>query len=289
MLSAVYAHTANNVLSSTMAWKILYQGSRFKFSHDTVFIQLQHLIDWAEGAENLEFKLRKVKQKNDSSEYDHVVDMFINNIIYRPLELENISCFELISKYEMKTISSKKETDEEQNINVESKKVFNLAQEHPSYEYMVMSERTKIVIPQITNTKLLPNVNELSLELKTTDDTEVLLKREKYGQIVLLLFFPYCIEDDLMIEGSYWKKYVNALDNNLISKKCLEVMQNIQDVTYNCCDLKLASDVLESTTEYTPHVDDDKKTNKKKEDVISSSEFEDVIRSLIINSNHGIR
>ena len=66
-------------------------------------------------------------------------------------------------------------------------------------------------------------------------------------------------------------------------------MQNIQDVTYNCCDLKLASNVLESTTEYRPHVDDDKKTNKKKEDVISSSEFEDVIRSLIINSNHGIR
>ena len=31
MLSALYAHTASNVLSSTMGWKILYQETRFKF------------------------------------------------------------------------------------------------------------------------------------------------------------------------------------------------------------------------------------------------------------------
>ena len=29
MLSELYAHTAGNVFSSTMGWKILYQGSRF--------------------------------------------------------------------------------------------------------------------------------------------------------------------------------------------------------------------------------------------------------------------
>ena len=45
MLSALYAYTAKNVLSSTMGWKILYQGSRFKFSHQTENILLQHLID----------------------------------------------------------------------------------------------------------------------------------------------------------------------------------------------------------------------------------------------------
>ena len=63
MLSAVYAHTSKNVLSSTMAWKILYQGTRFKFSHKTEPIPLPHLIEWVEGADNLDFRLRKIKKK----------------------------------------------------------------------------------------------------------------------------------------------------------------------------------------------------------------------------------
>ena len=54
MLSALYAHTASNVLSSTMAWKILYQGSTFKFSHETATIPLEHLIEWADGNDTLE-------------------------------------------------------------------------------------------------------------------------------------------------------------------------------------------------------------------------------------------
>ena len=59
MLSALYAHTAKNVLSSTMSWKILYEGSRFKFSHQTETIPLPHLIEWADGNDNLDFRLKK--------------------------------------------------------------------------------------------------------------------------------------------------------------------------------------------------------------------------------------
>ena len=98
MLSALYAHTAHNVLSSTMAWKILYQGSRFKFSHGTESIPLHHLIEWSEGRENLSFKLKKITLQDKT--VDHIVDMFINNIIYRPFELNNLCSYELISEYE---------------------------------------------------------------------------------------------------------------------------------------------------------------------------------------------
>ena len=34
MLSSLYGHTSNNVLSDTMARKLLSHGSRFTFSHD---------------------------------------------------------------------------------------------------------------------------------------------------------------------------------------------------------------------------------------------------------------
>ena len=90
MLSSLYGHTSSNVLSSTMAKKLLSHGSRFKFSHEFMSISLKHLLQWMTDEENLEFKLRKVK-KNENDEYECVMDMFINNIIYRPVELEHLN------------------------------------------------------------------------------------------------------------------------------------------------------------------------------------------------------
>ena len=129
MLSAIYAHTVNNFLSRTMAWKILYQGSRFRFSHKTGHIPLYHLVEWAEGGDNLSFKLKKITRKDKTA--DHIVDMFINNIIYRPFELNNLSCYELISNYEWKATTKK---DDDENFNVEGKTTFNLCEEHPLYK-----------------------------------------------------------------------------------------------------------------------------------------------------------
>ena len=59
MLSSLYGHTASNVLSSTMATKLLADESRFKFSHEFKSIPLKHLIEWTEGIEHLEFKFKK--------------------------------------------------------------------------------------------------------------------------------------------------------------------------------------------------------------------------------------
>ena len=89
-LASLYGHTANNVLSSTTATKLLADGERFNFSHDFMSIPLKHMIQWLHGEENLEFKLRKVKI--DEGVYEHIQNMFINNIIYRPVELEHLGC-----------------------------------------------------------------------------------------------------------------------------------------------------------------------------------------------------
>ena len=136
-----------------------------------------------------------------------------------------------------------KRNNRNEDFNVESKNMFNLCEEHPSYKYMVMSKRKRVVIPSISSVKLLPNINELSLNIDNTNDEIVLKRREKYGQIALLLFYPYRDRDDLKLDGSYWKRYIHALEEQLISSKCIQVLQNIQDVTYNCIDLKVASDI----------------------------------------------
>ena len=85
MLSSIYAHTSSNVLSATMARKLLSSGGRFKFSHDFMYIPLKHLLEWHDKVEHLEFSLKKVK--NIDGQWEHVQDFFVNNYIYRPVEL----------------------------------------------------------------------------------------------------------------------------------------------------------------------------------------------------------
>ena len=65
MLASLYGHTASNVLSATMARKLLSQGERFQFSHNFVNIPLKHLLEWLDHEENLEFKLKVVKNSDD--------------------------------------------------------------------------------------------------------------------------------------------------------------------------------------------------------------------------------
>ena len=122
MLSSLYSHTTNNVLSATMSWKLLECGKIFQFSHKYVAIPLTHLLQWLNGDDNLEFKLRRTK--NSDGQYSHVQDMYINNIIYRPIELEHISCYDMVSSYELKRMSKKKLNSK--SYLVEGKSTFNL-------------------------------------------------------------------------------------------------------------------------------------------------------------------
>ena len=105
MLSSLYGHTSSNVLSSTMAAKLLADESRFTFSHEFKSIPLIHLIECVEGTENLDFKLRKVK--NDDGSYDLIQDTFINNMIFRPGELEHLGQYNMISQYHLKNDKGK--------------------------------------------------------------------------------------------------------------------------------------------------------------------------------------
>ena len=106
MLASLYAHTSSNVLSATMARKLLSHGERFMFSHDFIHIQVKHMLAWIDNEEDLEFKLRVVK--NSDCVYDHVQDLYINNVIYRPVELEKLSCYDMLMHYELKKTYEKK-------------------------------------------------------------------------------------------------------------------------------------------------------------------------------------
>ena len=205
-------------------------------------------------------------------------------MIYRPVELEHFGCYDMISKYEMKRMT--KEKIESNNILVESKKTFNLLEEHPSHRCMVMSERSHYIVPCINSLNLLPDIADLH-PLEETNDPNVISLREKYAAIVLLLFYPYRIQDDLEIDGSYWKNYRYVIDNNILSSKSLEVCQNIQDVSHNCSKLKQAEDELKLTTVFTPHKEDNNKNmSNNEENTISVEDMADMLEQL---EDHGVR
>ena len=104
------------------------------------------------------------------------------------------------------------------------------------------------------------------------------MKREEYAKIVLLLFYPYRIQDDLMLNESYWDRYKMALSENRISHKDLQVLQNIQDVCHNCANLKVAQDDLLKSTTCAAHELDNKKKLKDDEPTISCDQITDMLQ-----------
>ena len=116
---------------------------------------------------------------------------------------------------------------------------------------MVMSEMTDYIILCISSINLLPNIVDLH-QLEETSYHNIIDLREEYARILLLLFYPYCIQDGLKLNESYWDRYTLALSNNLILNKDMQVCQNIY-VCHHCLKLKVSSDDLLKITTMVPH------------------------------------
>ena len=130
---------------------------------------------------------------------------------------------------------------------------------------MVMKKRKHSVIPMIQFSNLIPNITDLDLDNPSIIDKETKEtkeKRETYAKLMLLLFYPYRVQSDLLRDCSYWTCYTYAVTHNKLSEKGTQVMQNLQDVNYNSIKLKIASDELTTTATFPPHEDD--KTLRKK-------------------------
>ena len=80
-----------------------------------------------------------------------------------------------------------------------------------------------------------------------------------------------------MLNDTYWNRYTNALDNNMISVEGLEVCQNIQDICHNLTTLKAAKDDLLKSTTYVAHeLDKNHHNHANDEPTISLDEIADI-------------
>ena len=65
-----------------------------------------------------------------------------------------------------------------------------------------------------------------------------------------------------------------------MSKKSLEVIQNIQDVSYNCSNIAKVKDELETTTIFTPHESDSKMKCEENEVTTDVNELAEMFKHL---------
>ena len=128
-------------------------------------------------------------------------------------------------------------------------------EEHPSYKYMKIVTRKHHIVPAINNTNLLPNIADLAMH-EINVSKEVLQKRELFAKIVLSLFCPYRIQEDIRINDSYWEYYLHAISNGLISDSNFKVIQNLIDCLHNCKRMKTPNDELQRITDLIHHDED---------------------------------
>ena len=293
ILSAMYAHTSNLVFSAPMAHLLLSMLERFEFSHDYDAISLPHLIDWyADKMDKLFFVLRSTKIDGKTVK---IPDYYINDVLLRPQELERLCCYEVKMYYEKARIPAKKKKagdkvcDDDDNTcrESESKVRFFFFEEHPSSKIMCMKKKKHFEIPQISSTKLFPNISQL--EMRNRRPSSAVIKvREEYAQMALLLFYPFRTRSDLKQHGSFWNKYRSSVHDGTFWSKGLEILQNIQDINYNCTQLTKPIDPITATTTLKEHEKDKElaRSDDNEENTVTIENIEALLKTVDSHSHN---
>ena len=127
VLSAAFAHQNNNVVGATMASFLIWNKSRFVFSHETVWCQLKQFISIING-----YDTNAVIRCNGRVPF---FDCAALHYLCHPIQLESINVFEFYGNYEIinKTRKNKSELLE----------LINDKFQHPSFN------RTKMKFLQV--------------------------------------------------------------------------------------------------------------------------------------------
>jgi hypothetical protein len=73
------------------------------------------------------------------------------------------------------------------------------------------------------------------------------LQKEEYAKKFMILFLPFRAEGDLMLEGSYQRRWQYALDHGQFADSMIEIAENIQNIQ-NSLDASLTPNLLKNRT-----------------------------------------
>jgi hypothetical protein len=102
VLSGIMAHLSSSVISATLAWHLVIEESRFRFSHEFSQILLSQFESWLLGGD-IQFRFRRIKSNETGW-----IDCNTFQYIYLPdnEEFEDMSVWQFFKEYEMKLIST---------------------------------------------------------------------------------------------------------------------------------------------------------------------------------------
>ena len=231
MLAAMNAATSRLKVSTVMSHLLVCNGgTRFTFSHDfgnLLVSQLEATLDQKETY---------VRLRTNMSGGETVIwpDSSADDYIHRPdhPRFDSMSSYEMVMKYrkvcntfkQMKKTAPSVCTGEDGNSDGDTPRKrthkFAFRDSHPGKEFSHLVQLSLIVIPKIhlpkgklcTTQKLgLEHESLKDVDLEECTDESVLVYREDYAKMALLMFYPFRCINDLKLENSYWKKYKKEL------------------------------------------------------------------------------
>ena len=216
ILCGIYMHTSAQIIAAPMAHYLALHESHFRYSHDTVFLPAngmyrilhdlpvqQHF--WAVKGSALPF---------------HTALYFL----HRPEEMEAIPLYKFFMQMRFVKKSEVEKSGDE---------YFTFSNKHAYLKNKVVVYRERECVPVFPwkwlgstrkfSTNLLKNVSKM--------DKDYVCK-EEYALKFMILFLPFRTLNDLQLEGSYQKRFQEAVTEKEFHDNMLRVAENIQNL-YN--------------------------------------------------------
>jgi ATP-dependent DNA helicase PIF1 len=257
LLIGSFAHHKSNIVGAPMASYLTRNKSRFRFSHKFVWVPLRDLSNIIHGR-NVN---AMVKCHKDNTRHYHCVAM---HYLCRPVQLQDMCPHDFFSKFEVVKVTSKNRDT--------LLKFQNSHWQHPSYKNGRFLEGVRL-----RKTPLLTKVFQYDFPDSASFGGHLLnneyqenSEAERYCELALLLFSSYRDLSDFQHGGTtHTHKFRNLVNGNVITDVHTNILQNIQNASYNCHRHNSTEDDLARNTNcFEP---DNLSMNANKED----DEFED--------------
>ena len=237
VLAASFAHQKKGIIGSAMAAYITRNGSRFRMSHDSVWVPLRDTYNLMVGR-----PVGAVINDTRATSY------FVCNAMHylcRPRELEHLNIREFFTKYQ---VVSQTKKNLEENLQFTSTAEFT----HPSYckrsgiHRQGVCKRDKLVLARVYQRDFIDSEN---FEGDILDSSiPINEKMEHYSRQALLLISPYRKIEDIIENGSFTQALRMKISRGLINPSSLTVLQNLQDTAHNCWKVNNLKDDLQRVT-----------------------------------------
>ena len=271
VLSAALAHEKTNVIRGTLASYLTKTGSRFIFSHNTVWCPL---LDFDKFFHNQTVYTtirteRKTVYRNSNC----------MNYVCRSKELETVNVWDFYSQYTPTKLTSTMRKNPKSHfpfINIPN-------YQHPSFIHekqqfmMCIIAQENIALPKFS-AYIFPDTARFKTSI--TEHTPVSTigedagkAIEQYSMYALILFLPFRSKKDLQKDNSFHKKFQEVLHAGIISQEQKQILQNIQDYRANMGRYPSEQDDLQRCTKpFNPNINPTNTfTTTEKEDESSST------------------